>query len=114
MKANTDMTIYHKTYDGVNRKDKWQKHIVHSVMWQGGKGASVNQGFEQANDVKVFTKDMTIIDYVKIGDIIVKGNVNKDIKTQQDLSNEEFYNVTTIINYDYGSEGMKHIELGGK
>lgn len=118
MTTNTNMTLYHKTFDNVEKLDIWTRYLIDAVMWQGGKGASINKGYENANDVRVFIpeieNDLTNIKF-SIGDIIVKGDTSKDINEQKELySFDNVYNITTIIPQDYGSEFMNHIELGGK
>ena len=117
MTTNTSMTLYHKVYDKTTRLDKWEKHLIKNVMWQGGKEASVEKGYEKANDVSVYipydiNEELEMVPF-SIGDIIVKGNNDVDITKQSDLTVDSF-NITTLIHNDYGSDCMKHIQLGAK
>ena len=117
MTTNTSITLYHKVFNSETRLNEWKKHYILYVMWQGGKGASINKGYEQANDVKVFIpKDVNDLTNIKfdIGDIIVKGVIGQEITKQSDLKDIETYNIKTILGQDFGSEVMNHIELGGK
>lgn len=118
MTTNTSMTFYHKTFDSVKKLNKWTRYLIDAVMWQGGKGASINKGYVDANDVRVWIpkdeNDLTNITF-DIGDIIVKGDIELDITKQSDLQDiDDVYNITTILNQDFGSESMNHFELGGK
>lgn len=111
------MTLYHKLYDKATRLDKWERYLIENVMWQGGKGASINKGYEQANDISVFipydsNEGLEIVPF-SIGDIIVKGNIKTEIKKQSDLNCDNF-NITTLIYNDYGSNTMKHVQIGAK
>lgn len=118
MTTNASMTLYHKKYSRALRKDEYKKSIIENVMWQGGKGTSVNEGYENANDVRIYIpkskNDLSNIEFSQ-GDIVVKGTIDTEITVQQDLNGvDDVYNITTIIDRDYGSLSMQHIELGGK
>lgn len=112
----TDITVYHYVYDEKNQTDKYEIRHFYNVSWQGGKGASVNKGYEQSNDIKIriFHKDNPElnVNMFKIGDVVVGGIVNKKISKQSELPNA--YNVTTIIPHERGSLETNHIELGAK
>ena len=117
MITNSSMTLYHKRLNSSTRLDEWDRYPIENVMWQGGKGASINKGYDKSNDIKVFIPYDTNEGLEKvpfsIGDIIVKGNVEDNILKQSDLKVDN-YNITTLINNDYGSDDMKHIQLGAK
>ena len=115
MITNTELTLYHLTSDA-NGNDKWIRHNYNKVWMHGGKGASINKGYENANDVDVriwyqLNQGLDIKDMAQ-GDIIVRGKLELDITSQQDLEGYEFYNITSITNNTYGNN--KHIHLGGK
>ena len=112
MITNKTITYYHKTLDN-NKLYQWNKYVFNKVWLFGGKGSSINKGYENANDVDVripmqYIKDRNIF---KIGDIIAVGK-HGDISKQSDLQNIEFYNVTSINVNDFGSN--PHIHFGGK
>ena len=115
MITNASLTHYHKTLDETTRLEKWIRYNYDNVWFFGGKGASVNKGYENANDVDVripYNQNEIDISNLAIGDIIIKGTLATDITTQQDLKNYEVYNITSINDNNFGSG--PHIHLGGK
>ena len=115
MIINASLTHYPKTLDEATRLEKWIRYNYDNVWWFGGKGSSINKGYENANDVNVripYDKNDIDISNLAIGDIIVKGTLNTDITTQQDLNNYEVYNITSINDNNFGIN--RHIHLGGK
>ena len=115
MIINASLTHYHKTLDEATRLEKWIRYNYDNVWWFGGKGSSINKGYENANDVNVripYDKNDIDISNLAIGDIIVKGTLNTDITTQQDLKKYEVYNITSINDNNFGINS--HIHLGGK
>lgn len=116
MLVNTGITIYHKQYDELLRLDKWKRYNYDNAWIFGGKGASINKGYENANNVEVriwydLNSELSANNFA-IGDIIVKGHLDTDITTQQDLLGNEIYNITSIINNTFGNS--KHIHIGGR
>ena len=114
---NNNITIYHKTFDTSERLEKWIRFNYDNVWIFGGKGAGINKGYENANDVNVriaYDRSENLdINNFKIGDIIVKGKLNLDINVQQDIPNEyEIYNITSINDNNFGT--TPHIHIGGK
>ena len=116
MITNSELTVYHYTQDEETRLDKYVRYNYAKVWWFGGKGSSLNKGFENANDVQVripyYLNKNVNISHLAIGDIILQGKVEKEIKTQSDLSEYDIYKITSINNNTFGSE--PHIHLGGK
>lgn len=116
MKINTDMTLYHKAFDKSTRLEKWGRYYFKEVWWFGGKGANTQKGYENANDVQIRipyknNEDLNIGNFC-IGDIVCKGDIEKNITSQSDLNGVEFYNITAITNNTFGNS--PHIHLGGK
>lgn len=121
MITNSSLTVYHKGYDYIKRIETWTRYNYNKVWWFGGKGTSTNAGYENANDVQVriayeyydnlYFNDLDISNF-EIGDIIVEGNLDFDIETQQDLKNYKVYNITSITNNLFGNN--PHIHLSGK
>ena len=116
MITNSSLTVYH--YDGLDvatHFEKWKRFNYENVWFFGGKGAGINKGYENANDVEIRlpydSNDLDINNFA-IGDIIVQGTLDNDIETQQDLENYTIYNITSINNNNFGNN--KHIHLGGK
>ena len=115
MITNSGLTVYHKGFDEEKRLEKWERHNYSNVWFFGGKGAGINKGYDDANNVDIripYDKNNVNINEIKIGDIIVKGTITLDIQTQQDLLNYETYNVTSINDNNFGTN--PHIRIGGK
>lgn len=115
MTTNASLTHYHKTLDETTRLEKWIRYNYENVWWFGGKGSSINKGYENANDVDVripYDKNNIDISNLAIGDIIIKGTLDTNITTQQDLNSYEVYNITSINDNNFGIN--QHIHLGGK
>lgn len=122
MLTNSSLTVYHKGYNEETRLETWTRYNYEKVWFFGGKGAGIDKGYENANDVQIriplLNSDTLNWDYsidignFSIGDIVVKGTLNQDIQTQQDLSDYQVYNITSIKNNNFGKN--PHIHLGGK
>lgn len=112
MITNSKLTIYHKSI--VNHTEKWTRYNYDKVWYFGGKGASINKGYDNANDVEIRIPYYNGLDITKfaIGDIIVKGSLETEISTQQDLKSYQTYNITSIKDNNFGNN--PHIHIGGK
>lgn len=117
MITNSSVTIYHMSgLDPATHNEVWTRHNYTKTWFFGGKGAGINKGYNEANDVEVRlpygqNADLDIQNF-SIGDIIVQGTLDIDIETQDDLSNYDIYNITSINNNNFGNN--QHIHLGGK
>ena len=117
MITNSSLTVYHMSgIDKTTHKEIWTRHNYEKVWFFGGKGAGVNKGYDNANDVQVripysLNEELNIEDFA-IGDILVEGTLNLEISTQEDLKDYNVYNITSINNNRFGNS--KHIHLGGK
>ena len=114
MITNSSLTIYHKDGLDVSTKlEKWSRYNYDKVWYFGGRGASINKGYDNANDVEIRIPYGNLdITKFALGDIIVKGTLDFDINTQKDLKNYEIYNITSIKNNTFGNN--PHIHIGGK
>lgn len=115
MITNTSLTIYHKVFNETTRLEEWRRYNYYKVWWFGGKGSSINKGYDNANDVNVripYLLNNINIANIQIGDILVKGDIATDITTQQDLVGYEVYNITSINDNDFGNN--PHLHIGGK
>lgn len=114
MITNTELTVYHKTLDSNTRLEKWIRFNYGKVWWFGGKGSSINKGYENANDVDIripyYLNEGLDINNFSIGDILYKGKLEKNISKQSEVPNA--YNITSINDNTFGNEF--HIHLGGK
>ena len=114
MLTNSSLTIYHKSFDENARLEKWIRYNYGKVWFFGGKGASINKGYVDGNDVQIripYDTPLLAIKNFSIGDIIVQGTITKDIDTQEELSDYLTYNITSINDNNFG---IKHIHIGGK
>lgn len=113
MLVNSSLTVYHKIED--NHDYKWVRYNYDKIWWFGGKGASLNKGYENANDVQIrIPYDLNpSLNYNNfgIGDILVQGTLESDITSEEDIQ-DEYYNITSLNNNVFGNN--KHIHIGGK
>ena len=117
MICNSKVTIYHMSgRDKITNLEVWTRYNYDNAWFFGGKGAGINKGYTDANNVEVripYEQNANVsISNFKIGDIIVKGELKTNITKQQDLKGYDIYNVTSITNNDFGNN--QHIHLGGK
>lgn len=117
MITNSSVTIYHMSgLDTTTHLEKWTRHNYNKVWFFGGKGAGINKGYDNANDVQVRipydqNSGLSINDFA-VGDIIVQGTLDINIETQEDLNSYLIYNITSINDNNFGNN--QHIHLGGK
>jgi hypothetical protein len=114
MLTNSSLTIYHKIFDNDTRDIKWIRYNYDKVWFFGGKGASINKGYVDGNDVQIripYETPLLDINNFSIGDIIVQGTIEDNIDAQEDLSSYLTYNITSINDNNFG---IRHIHLGGK
>lgn len=117
MITNSSLTVYHKDgLDVATGFEKWTRYNYDKVWFFGGKGAGINKGYDNANDVQIripYDKNEGLnVNNFAIGDIIVQGTLDINIETQQDLENYLIYNITSINNNNFGNN--QHIHIGGK
>ena len=116
MITNSKVTIYHMSgLDITTHFEKWTRYNYDNVWFFGGKGAGINKGYDNANDVEVripYDQNTVDINSFAIGDIIVQGALDIDIETQDDLNGYLIYNITSIKNNNFGNN--QHIHIGGK
>lgn len=114
MITNSPVTIYHCSLNENTHTEIWTRTNYEHCWWFGGKGAGLNKGYDNANNVEVripYDKNSVDLTKIAIGDIIVKGNLETDINTQQDLDNDIIYNITSINDNNFGNS--PHLHLGG-
>jgi len=96
--------------------EKWIRYNYQNTWFFGGKGAGINKGYDNANDVQIRIpydqNDGLDIGNFAIGDIVVQGELAIDIETQQDLEEYQTYNITSINDNNFGNN--QHIHIGGK
>lgn len=113
MLVNSSLTVYHKVSD--NHDYKWVRYNYDNIWWFGGKGSSLNKGYDNANDVQIrIPYDLNPkLDYNNfgIGDILVKGTIKNNITSESDIESE-YYNITSLNNNTFGNN--QHIHISGK
>ena len=117
MITNEKVTIYHMNgLDATTHLETWTRYNYDNAWFFGERASSMDKGYNDNNGVQVrlpYDANSNLdISHFSIGDIIVKGELDTDIETQQDLSNYLIYNITSIKNNDFGNN--KHIHLGGQ
>lgn len=116
MITNGSLTVYHKQINTQTRLETWERFNYENAWFYGGKGASLNKGFTDANDVQIripYSKNKGLdFGNFSIGDIVVQGTLEFNIDTQQDLIEYQTYNITSLNNNTFGKR--KHIHIGGK
>lgn len=112
MLVNSDLTVYHKVEN--DHDYKWETHYYEKIWWFGGKGSSLNKGYENANDIQIrIPYDLNPkLNYNNFGieDILVQGE-HGDITNEEDITGE-YYNITSLNNNIFGNN--KHIHVSGK
>lgn len=126
------MTIYNKYLDPITLTDKWQKHIIHEVYFDGGRSVKLLNGLVNNNTCRVYipananylTDYLSPLDFqdtpschwtIQVGDIIVKGTVSDNIDRMSDLSKKysDVYTISYFKDNRVGSANMWHFEIGG-
>ena len=128
MKTNCDITIYNKVV--IDRETKYVRSHIYGVHWQDTKGANIlRSGLESADAAKVYIPFTSGENYLKPKDfkgeteghftlqhedVIVKGVINDDYTTLKELEKkyDNVRTITTVDTKDYGSQRMKHWEVG--
>jgi hypothetical protein len=130
MYANADITIYNKYYDMATRLDKWKRTQLKGVFWDNVKAANVNKsGMESADGVSVHIPFSLSNGYVEpklftglvdtwtlqMGDKICLGLIETDYTKITDLEKQHsnVHGITKVDRKDFGSQHMRHWEVGG-
>lgn len=114
MLVNNKLTVYHKGYDELLKIEKWTRYNYDKVWIFSNEGTNINNGYSNNNniDVRIWYKknDNVSLENFSIGDILVKGHIEKEITTQQDLNEEEIYNITSITDNQFGQSTHVHLK----
>ena len=96
---NNKLTIYHKGLNEQTKLETWTRFNYDNVWFFGGKGAGINKGYDDANDVDVRipydANDNLNVNNFSLGDIIIKG----EIKTAEEM----FYTCENIYEMDFSN-----------
>ena len=111
MISNSDLTIYHKSFNEVSGLDEWVRYNYSNVWIFDSIDARVSEGYTNQNRVEVrvpLTENVDISNF-SLGDIIVKGNLSIDINMQKDLEGYQKFNIVGINNNNFGKRPHIHI-----
>ena len=131
---NDTVTIYNKIYDKAAGYDKYIRTVIHGVHFEERKGANViKSGMEQADGVfiaipysapkKAFLEakdferviDRSEVFTLRSGDLVVHGECEKEIENLKEFQKvQEYYTITSVDFYGFGSPKMQHWEVGAK
>lgn len=137
MVSNTGITIFNKVTDTKTRNEKLFKTLIPSALFIEKESTvkSVSAvGMDSSDDVKIYitnasikgatknfkrSKDVSDINTqftIQRGSIIVRGHIYHDVESVAELEKnmDSVYVVTTVIYHDYGSENLRHIEIGAR
>ncbi len=114
MRTNTAATLYGQSI--VNSSEVWTRSVIPAVFWEQRKAANViKSGLLEADKAAVYIPDTTVS--VQVGDVLVKGMVDKEISPSYTVTNlKADYDAVVVKSVDlmdYGSPHMQHIQVGG-
>lgn len=110
MLTNTDLTIFHRNYDPVERLDKWEKTYVDSAWWfKDTKSTVTSDGLITADVYYIRIPDTSIV--LSKDDYLVKGICEIDMQTVKDLEGYEKTKATTVNVNTFGDS--PHIKVVG-
>lgn len=131
---NDTVTIYNKVYDKAVGCDKYIRTVIKGVHFEERKGVNViKSGMEQADgifiaipysapkkvflDAKAYERANSKAEFftMRSGDIIVHGECEKEIENLKEFqAAQEYYTITSVDFYGFGSPKMQHWEVGAK
>mgnify|MGYP000011461254 CR=1 FL=1 len=135
MFLNSDITIYNKVYDEDKGYDTYQRTVIKGVHFEDSKGANViKSGLENADRASIYVpfksemsrQYISLIEFKKLddkskyftfekGDRLIKGDIDFEPTTEKSIDeNYDAFTITSIDIFDFGSENMRHFELGAR
>lgn len=135
MRTNTSLTVYNRVI--MDRETRYQRTVIKKVFFQEKQASNrLVSGFQEADKVitlipmkhqstrkykpfKEFNnlKDKENYFTLQNEDIIVKGDIDYEIKGDSLKEIEKLYpifRITSVDTYDFGSRHMQHIKVGAK
>ena len=111
--ADTDITIYHKSYDASKRLDIWHPNH-YTGSWYGRQEATVgDKGLNTADSYTVRIPTQDVIS-ASIGDIVVKGIAKDPITGPSQLKQYISFVITAGYDNRRGAPALHHWRLEGK
>jgi len=137
MRTNADLTLYNRYIDPITRAAKYQRTVIVSVFWENRKAVNRSKAGDIASDQAAvyipFARGMNYIRprawqalttktgrwTLQEGDVIVKGVVADEITTGFTVSDleakyDDVLTITSVDTMDYGSQHLRHWQLGAK
>lgn len=136
MRTNADITIYNRYFDLATRLDRYQRTVLKGVFWDERKAVNtIKSGLESADKVFIaipfkvssnrqylspieFEKaeDKSKYFTLRENDRVVRGNIDFEITSKvSDLDKEyEAFTITSVDTKDFGSQHLRHFEVGAK
>lgn len=115
MRTNTAATLYSRSV--ASGDESWARSTIAAVHWENRKAANVMAaGLLEADAVNVWIPGTSVS--IKVGDVLVKGIVDKTIGATYTITNlkkdyPNSFTVHSVDTYDFGSPKMRHILVGG-
>lgn len=130
MYTNADMTLYNRYLNPETRLDKWKLTHIKGVFWNNRKGANMRKGGMDTADSVLVLIPLSKSGYVepkaytgadntwtlKPGDKIVQGLIQLEVTHISELEKlyDHVHDITQVDKKDYGSQHMRHWEIGGR
>ena len=110
MITNNSLTIYHLENDDNYTRYNYEKVWIFNTM-----NTNLSKGLDDRNSIVIripyeLNEDLDISNFSK-DDIIVCGNLDIDINSQNDLKGYDIFNIKSINNNNFGTR--PHITLRG-
>lgn len=135
MRTNTSLTVYNRVI--IDKEARYQRTVIKKAFFQEKQASNrLVSGFQEADKVitlipinhkatrkykpfKEFNNEKDKENYFTLQneDIIVKGDVDYEIKGDSLKEIEKLYpifRITSVDTYDFGSKHMQHIKVGAK
>ncbi|MEG0304357.1 MAG: DUF6751 family protein [Oscillospiraceae bacterium] len=114
MTKNSDITLYHKSYNEKARADIWKRAQFMCVCFRGKQGVAVEKkglNVDNSYTVRIYTKQALEI---ANGDIIVRGLFADESPDLARKKARESFMVTAVIDNRRGSKAVQHFRIEGK
>lgn len=131
MYTNADITLYNKYFDEATRTDKYRRTIIKNVFFEEKLGANrIKSGLESSDAIMVLIPYASLKGYVApkeydgstntftfaLGDRIVKNQITMEISNRPSELDKHYsaFTISSVDNRGFGSEDMRHFEIGGR
>lgn len=135
MKTNADLTLYNKYVDPATRSEKYQRTVIHEVLWENRKAANViKSGLMEADQASIyipFQRGACFLSHtewqaltsktgwwtLQVGDFVVRGVVTDEITSSFTITGlkakyNDVLSIKSVDTMDYGSQALRHWQIG--